>query len=338
MNQHEFDKLLEKYLTGACNAEQEKLIRDWQENQLRNSPLELEPEEKNKIQSRLWKKIAGHTVAKTTSHSLSRSRYFLLKGSIAASLLIVIACAYFLFLSKENRVQMAVQQIASSGDIEVKNTSKTSREIMLEDGTIVLLKEKSSVSYPEHFGDKTRNIYLKGEAFFKIKRNPSLPFLVHTGELVTEVLGTMFNVKSYEESNAIEVSVVSGRVSVYEASDKPSNKRNGVILTPNQKMVFDKKSKKLTSGIVENPLAIIPPTTKIQFIFEETPIKEVLEKLSTAYGLEIVVENHDLYRCVLNADLNDLSLTTQLDLICKSVNANYEQRGTGIFINGKGCK
>jgi ferric-dicitrate binding protein FerR (iron transport regulator) len=75
----------------------------------------------------------------------------------------------------------------------------------LEDGSEVQLNPNSTISYPEHFGQKTRTVYLKGEAFFSIKRNPAKPFVVHTGELVTEVLGTSFTIKSYENAKAIEV-------------------------------------------------------------------------------------------------------------------------------------
>jgi hypothetical protein len=64
----------------------------------------------------------------------------------------------------------------------------------------------------------------------------------------------------------------------------------------------------------------------------------VLKKLENAYGIQIIVENQMLNQCVFTADLNDLPLHTQLDLICKSVNASFEQRGTSIFINGEGCK
>jgi len=222
--------------------------------------------------------------------------------------------------------------------IEVKNTASNPRQIKLEDGSVVILKGNSSVTYPEHFGKQSRIVFLKGEAFFNVKRDPTKPFIVHTGELVTEVLGTSFTVKSYEDAQSIEVLVTTGRVSVYENSAKTSQKRNGVILTPNQQIVFDKVSRKLSPSIVEKPVVIQPPANPFVFIFEEACLPEVLKKLENAYGLEIVIENQALNQCIFTADLNELPLRTQLDLICKSVNASYEQRGTSIFINGEGCK
>jgi transmembrane sensor len=112
---------------------------------------------------------------------------------------------------------------------------------------------------------------------------------------------------------------------------------NGVILTPNQKIVFEKATKKMIPTIIENPIVVNPPETRTSFVFEETPLPEVLEKLKKAYAIEILVQNPAMNKCVFTADLNELSLYKQLDLICKAVNSTYEQRGTSIFINGDGC-
>lgn len=338
MNQYEFDKLLEKYLAGECNPEQEKLILKWQDNMLKNSELHLSEQEKEVIQGRLWDNIRVNAFGESMAQSRFKVIPTWLKWSVAASILLVAARFWFMNVPKHTEPIVKSQSTQLPDGVEVKNTSANPQEITLEDGSSVVLKASSSISYPEHFGSKTRSVFLKGEAFFKVKKDPTKPFIVHAGELITEVLGTSFTIKSYEDAKAIEVLVATGRVSVYENTEKSANSHNGLILTPNQKITFYKESKKLISGIVENPVAIKPPATVTAFVFEETPLPDVLEKLRNAYGLEIVVENHNLNQCVFTADLNDLPLHTQLELICKSVNATYEQRGTGIFINGEGCK
>lgn len=340
MNQHEFDKLLEKYLAGDCDSEEEKLIWEWQENMLKNSQLLLNSEEKEAIKKRLWSRIYSNTIGMYEEEmpSTSGKIFTILKWGVAAMLLIGLINIFLVMKNKKSDIVAETTQLQHISDIEVKNTSSTDSEIKLEDGTVVRLKKNSSISYPKHFGKETRNVYLKGEAFFKVKRDPNAPFIVHTGDLVTEVLGTSFNVKSYDNAKAIEVSVTSGRVSVYEQTEKSSDKKNGVILTPNQKVVFDKSSKKITPGIVENPVAITPITDKISFVFEDTPLPVVLQKLKDVYGIEIIVENQDMNQCAFTADLNDLPLNTQLELICRTVNARFEQRGTSYFISGEGCK
>lgn len=340
MNQHEFDKLLEKYLAGECDAEEEKLIWEWQENMLKNSQLLLNVDEKEAIKKRLWSRIYDNTIGigeeETTTSKIKL--FTILKWGVAAMLLIGLSNVFLLIKNKKSDDLTEFSTPQHSSDIEVKNTSNSDSEIKLEDGTVVKLKKNSSISYPKHFGKETRNVYLKGEAFFKVKRNPNAPFIVHTGDLVTEVLGTSFNVKSYDNSKAIEVSVTSGRVSVYEMTERSSYKKNGVILTPNQKVVFDKSSKRITPGIVENPIVLTPVTDKVNFVFEDTPLPVVLQKLEDVYGIEIIVENQDLNQCAFTADLNELPLFTQLELICRTVNARFEQRGTSFFVSGEGCK
>lgn len=340
MNQHEFDKLLEKYLAGECDAEEENLIWEWQDNMLKNSQLLLNSDEKEAIKKRLWSRIYSNAIGMYEEEMPSRpgKAYTILKWGIAAMLMIGLINIFLMMKNKKSEVLAEVSQTQNASDIEVKNTSSTDSEIKLEDGTVVKLKKNSSISYPKHFGKETRNVYLKGEAFFKVKRNPNAPFIVHTGDLVTEVLGTSFNVKSYDNSKAIEVSVTSGRVSVYEMTEKLSDKKNGVILTPNQKVVFDKSSKKITPGIVENPIAMTSVADKVSFVFEDAPLPVVLQKLKDVYGIEIILENQDLNQCAFTSDLNDLPLTTQLELICRTVNARFEQRGTSYFISGEGCK
>lgn len=332
MNQYEFDKLLERYLAGQCSAEEELQLNEWADKTLLESDAKLSTTEQKKLEKQLWKRI--------------RSRVFPIKfyqhrWVMAASVLIAVAAFAFWGMKQSDEFTFFEPKetlVNRLGVIEMKNTSDKPQKIRLEDGSEVVLKVQSSISYPEHFNDKTRNVYLKGEAFFHVKRNPSKPFIVHTGDLVTEVLGTSFTIKAYDEVKSIEVLVATGKVSVYEDAGKSTKHRNGVILTPNQKIVFDKESKKLSPSLVENPVIVNPPKEPIEFIFEESPLASVLERLREAYQIEFIIENHQLTTCSFTADLNGLSLHTQLDLICKSINANYEQRGTVIFINGVGCK
>ena len=335
MTQHQFNTLMAKYLTGSCTAEEEQLVEQWSASMLQHTNLMLAPDEKQVVEKRLWVRIRQSTMPRP---SLIRSLWFQL--SMAASVLLLAGLGW---LSYNHPISLSGGNspvaIAPKGVIQIRNTSDKPRKITLEDGSLVILKVNSSISYPEHFGDKTRSVLLEGEAFFNVQKNPTKPFVVHTGELVTEVLGTSFTIRSYEHTPSIEVRVVSGRVSVYEnATNRSSQRRNGVILTPNQRAIFDKASRKLESSLVENPVVIHPPTHPQRFMFDETPLPTVLMELEKAFGVEILLENQDLTKCILTADLVDLPLHSQLDLICKSVNATYQQRGTVIFINGEGCQ
>ncbi|RIV21192.1 DUF4974 domain-containing protein [Fibrisoma montanum] len=335
MNQHEFNVLLEKYLAGHCSEEEEKLLQAWSDDVLQQNNLSLQPAEKVEIEKRLWTRIRHSTFGQ---QSIIRPLWYRIGIAAAMALLLGLGWYFIRFDGgSTNSTDLAIAQ--PKGVVRIQNTSDKPQQVTLEDGSLVILKQASSLSYPEHFGSKTRSVILEGEAFFNIKRDPTKPFVVHTGELVTEVLGTSFTIKSYDHTPSIEVRVTTGRVSVYEnRTGGAASTRNGVILTPNQRAVFDKSTRQLSSGLVEHPVVIHPPATTQSFVFEETPLPTVLKSLERAFGVEVVLENQALAACVLTADLTELPLYAQMDLICKSVNATYEQRGTVLFVNGEGCR
>lgn len=334
MNLFEFHELQEKYLEGKCTPQEEKLILDWSDDIMqKSSPAPITAKEQNVLKKKIWKKIEESTQINPIQ-KLFHNYTFKIGLGIAASLLILLLGWPFFRKSQEKQTLLA-ENTNTETVIEVKNTSKKEQIVYLEDGSSVKLKAESSISYPEHFGNTNRSIYLKGEALFDIKHNPSKPFRVYTGDLITEVLGTSFIIESYEDAKSIEVAVLRGKVSVYEA-EKSANNRNGVIVTPNQKITYFKESRKLIPRIVEDPKVILPFQNQQAFIFEEVALPIVLKRLGDAYGIEIFIENQHLKESIFTGDLNDLPLQTRLDLICKSINASFEQRGTSIFITGEG--
>jgi ferric-dicitrate binding protein FerR (iron transport regulator) len=331
MNQYDFQKTLKKYLAGQQTPEEEDFILE----HFKNDPLEesaVFENEKEVIGKRIKKKLFAGTIDEPL---LVRLRPWF---AAAASVIVALGCWYFLRRDSDFEKISRLDPTMNESVIEVKNTSGKPQSIPLEDGSVVVLKKNSSISFPEHFGKKNRLVFLHGEAFFQIKRNPAKPFIVSTGTLMTKVLGTSFNVKSYDESSSVEVQVKTGRVSVYEGADNKTVNRNGVILTPNQQIIFDKKSKKIELSIIENPLMVIPVSeTEHGFSFSEVPVKNVFAALEKSYGIDIVLENDSTDSCLFTGDLNGLTLFQQLDLICKSANIAYERRGTALFVQGAGC-
>ncbi|CAN5913395.1 FecR family protein [soil metagenome] len=339
MNQYQFDKLLEKYLEGECTPREEKFIVEWQENLTKTSSLSLPGTEKRVIKKRVWKRLQ--------QNSLKQGRIIFwdntwVKLGIAASLLVALGSLSLFRSGSESDDALPIAatagQEAVAGDIEVKNTSAHDQEVRLMDGSLVILKKNSSIHYAKDFGLKTRTVSLTGEAYFEVKKDPGKLFIVYAGELVTEVLGTSFIIKSYGEDKATEVSVLTGKVSVYENQAEPVKVRSGIILTPNQKTTYNKEDKKLIPGIVEQPAMLHSPASSHALAFEEAPLPAVLKTLESTYGLELWMENQKLNNCVFTGDLNGLPFPTQLELICKAINATSEQRGTAIFIKGKGCE
>jgi len=328
MNGFDYDLLMEKYLTGNVTREEEAMLEKYlEENPVQSSDVLLY--EKNEIGERIKKKLFANTIKKPMKPVFYRM--------LAAAIIIIVSGLVLYFVPDKNNYLSAVTTALSDRNeaFEVKNTSRKPQHVTLEDGSEIILQPDSKLSYPEHFGDRKRLVYLKGEAFFKVKRNPSKPFVVSTDNLVTQVLGTSFNVKSY--SGSVEVQVATGKVSVYEVTESNAASKNGVILTPNQKITFDKASRKMELGIVKNPVMLKTTSDIPQFNYTEVPVTGIMEALESTYGINIVVEGDVLKNCLFTGDLNDLPMFQQLQLICRSVNVEYEQRGTSVFVFGEGC-
>lgn len=332
MNQQEFNQLLKRYLEGQTTEHEERLLMEWYESPANQVELHLPEAQKEGIEKRMWQVIRGQIQPSVSSRIV---RLAWLSG-IAACL--VLGTLWLYTQSRTEPESLVATLVKGQMGIEVRNTNASEQEVALPDGTTVLLAQNSSLVYEKAFNASRREVYLTGEAFFNVKRDVTKPFVVHTGELNTEVLGTSFRIKQNEKGKTTEVSVRTGKVSVYTRKGDQPSERNGVIITPNQRVVYDASTRHITPGIVEKPLVILPKDElKTALVFQESSFEKVLAELTRLYGIEFIVSNPAVKDCHITADLNGLSLFTQLDLVCKSVDATYEKRGTVVFIDGDGC-
>ena len=129
--------------------------------------------------------------------------------------------------------------------IENVNTSGKPVKLVLPDKSVVELGAGSRIAYANNFdSSQTRDVYLLGEATFTVIKNPAHPFRVFANEIVTKVLGTSFTVRSFKKDSIIQVTVRTGKVSVYSQENTSNaetgspNQLGGIILTPNQELVY----------------------------------------------------------------------------------------------------
>jgi ferric-dicitrate binding protein FerR (iron transport regulator) len=222
-----------------------------------------------------------------------------------------------------------------------ENREAVAKTIFLSDGTSIVLQPSTSLKYPKFFKGDLREVYLTGEAFFEVKKDPARPFIVHANELVTRVIGTSFTIRNFDHEDVL-VRVKTGKVSVFKEQADDNTKKEaatleGVVLTANQQVLYAREQMKLTKSLVEDP-AVLVPLTKLDFEFTDTPIKEVFQRIENSYGVDIVYDEEALSSCFLNASLSDVALYDKLSLICKGIDATYEMMDSHIIIYGKGCK
>lgn len=229
--------------------------------------------------------------------------------------------------------------------IEQVNTSGKAINVVLADSSIVELGVNSRISYPRSFDSmSTRDVYLSGEAFFKVVKNPNLPFRVFSNELVTKVLGTSFKVRSFEKDSVIQVIVKTGKVSVYSQATTPEqetaapDKLGGIILTPNQQLTYRKEGQKFQKILLDQPSMIVPVMVDRNMIYEDTHVEDVFDQVSKAYGINIVYDADLLRNCTVTADLRNESFYDKLDLVCRAIGATYEVIDGQVVIQTSGCQ
>lgn len=182
------------------------------------------------------------------------------------------------------------------------------KEVVLSDGTKIIVNSNSALSYPTEFIGVTREVVLKGEAFFDVAENKELPFIVNTNEgMNIKVLGTTFNVKSYPEDQIIETTLVTGKVEVVERNDNKT-----VFLYPSQRATYVKTDDKLIIDKVNTEKYISWKDGKL--IYDETPLREVIKGLERAYNIKFKVKSKELLDYKYKGVFDNLSIIEVIEL------------------------
>lgn len=342
MSKHHFHTLLSRYRQGKCTDQEKSLVEQWL-SLIDTEKPNLSQVDNRQIENRIWSAIQQKQ--RTTDNV--RKLYFYPSWRWVAAALVILGVAWgsYRWIGELPLDNNKMVSHLSNGLLMRANNTSESMAFRLEDGTEIHLSPQSSLEYPTQFDGNKREVFLKGKAFFKVARNPQKPFLVYTGDVVTKVLGTSFWINTGENNQAVEVSVLSGKVSVFQRdarSDYVSEKvKSGVILTPNQKVKYTEGSQAFETSLVEKPVLIAnnegQTPKEVPFVFDDAPLSDVVGQLEKAYGIEIILENEQLKSCLFTADITKQPLFTKLDLLCASLNAGYEVRGTKILVSGNGC-
>jgi transmembrane sensor len=240
--------------------------------------------------------------------------------------------------------QSLIGKVEQTDWTQYLNKTGKPRDVKLPDGSIVMLSPGAQLAVHKAFNIKNRDVRLLGEASFDVHRDPSRPFFVYSGDIITKVLGTTFQVRAGDPGQPVQVTVQSGMVTVYrqEAKDLSNVSPNrGVILTPNQKATYFPDNKQFVTSITEDPQPIAAAAEKVtapSLVFEDVPIGEVIRQLEVIYGMDIELEQESLSRCPFTGNLTHQALYTKLELLCGTINGSYEVRGTRILVTGKGCQ
>ncbi|MBW1658547.1 FecR family protein [Flavobacterium quisquiliarum] len=295
-----------------------------------------------------WQRIEQREALSQETLKIKRLRTIRYWGTgIAAAILVGLFSAWFFkndILPHDNIVTYnELVEENNEGLVEQTNNTEKSQTITLSDGSSVLLQPNSKLSYPKIFTGNERKVYLSGEGFFEISKNPKKPFFVYANEIVTRVVGTSFRIKAYPDQQNVEVLVRTGKVRVKSNDMVRSVENEEIILLPNQAVRFARKDfvfNKITN-ITADPILVNSVTNieQLSFEFTDIPVAQILETIEQAYLVDIDFPNDKLKDCRLTTSLSDQPLAEKLKIICKSIgnDTNYEMNGNQIVITTSGC-
>lgn len=261
---------------------------------------------------------------KTTSNPFQAKQIFLRSRlRIAASLLLLITASFLIYNTLNKQQSDTIKMLTASAGTSAKT-------VELADGSTVYLNKNSQLIYPQKFNADTRNVQLKGEAFFEVEHNPQKPFSVNTDKETITVLGTSFNIQMKSE-NLTSVYVATGKVEV-----KQQKSQNKVILVKGEKVLSDIDDSTLTqSKANDNELAW--HTRKLTF--SGTSMQEIRQLLEKYYSVKIIIENLGLSSCTIdNYSFENEPIETVLEDLSTILSFETEKKGINEFIiKGGGC-
>ena len=222
--------------------------------------------------------------------------------SIAASFaLLVVSAFHFIDLS---RPELVWYEVAAVPDAKTK--------IVLPDSSTVWLNANARLVYPRSFEDVNRKVSISGEAFFQVRKDKNHPFIVDIGKLQVEVLGTSFNVMTDTYNDEIRISLLEGKVALYEKGQ--SSKSAKILISPIR---------------MDNVMSWITG----KFSFEDNTLAEIGEELERAFHVKIHIENEAIRKKTFNATFEDKeTLDEILSILQISAKYKMEKKRGEIYI------
>ncbi|GAA4302540.1 FecR family protein [Aestuariibaculum suncheonense] len=194
-------------------------------------------------------------------------------------------------------------------------------ELTLSDGTNVSLNSGTTIKYPTKFiKGKNRQVYLSGEAYFDVAHDEDHPFIVNAEALNVQVLGTEFNVSSYQDDFITNVVLVKGKVSLSEEDD--AEKVNSVVILPGTKGVFNKELGSIETSTVNTDL--YTAWMHGELVFRNTSFNDILKKIERHYNVKVINKNKALSKEVFNARFNNQPIDSVLSYLNDSYNIKYK--------------
>jgi ferric-dicitrate binding protein FerR (iron transport regulator) len=250
---------------------------------------------------------------------------------VAAVLVILIGIGRLFIKPIDKRIQ------SDTSLFEIISPRGSKTQVLLPDGSKVWLNSESKIQYFNNFNQSGREVFLEGEGYFEVKKNPDKPFIVTASDIRIKALGTIFNIKAYPEEKTIETTLVEGKLEVESGISGKVNKL--ATLEPNQKVTFFKKNEAVPEQKnieekkkVENALPVKSGLDKIIsnekvdpslitswknniLYFDNENFQDLALKLERRFGVTIHFENENLKQMRFTGKFRDIIIEQVLEAL-----------------------
>ena len=294
-----------KHLLGETSPEEDLAVKRWQEEdashrdyywqlqQIWESSKAIAAEsavDENEAWENFQQRIAK---GKENATIIKKNRFSWMKVAASVVLLIGISFVTYLIVNKKTAVKELI--------------AKTDQNVLIDtlsDGSVVTLNKKSSIAYPNKFNRNTREITLKGEAFFNVAPDKKKPFIITVNDVQVTVVGTSFNVKN--ENGKTEVIVETGVVRITK------NGKTTELGAGEKLVVADKDGAVVKEEVTDK---LYDYYRSKEFVCDDTPLWKLVEVLNDAYNSNIVIAKKELSNLRINTTFNNESLDKVLEVI-----------------------
>ncbi len=334
--------LIKKYLDGQCSPEELKQVRAilkkddaqqlfdqiWDEEWA----YQINPRQNNATsqQQQRWKQMLDQRIFEDASVPTPQIKPFYQRNQFwryaAVWLVLILGVAFWQVSSKK---ETTVEQTFAF--TEMQNPKGQRTQIILPDSSIVYLGAMSKIRFAKKFASNIREVALEGEAFFEVTKNPKKPFIIHTGNISTQVLGTSFKIDAFA-GQPIKVLVSTGKVRV----DRHINHQIQPIamLLPGEMVTWNENTAKKVLANVD--VTEVTGWKDGKLHFDETKLADIAKILERWYNVNIEIANPTLAKRLIKVNLTtNISIVKIMNILSVAGDFHYQINGKEIHINNK---
>ena len=313
-------ELLEQYHLGLCSAAEKAAVEDW----LSTASIQTDFPEDTDLQlmeDQEWDSL---------SHRLNlnkKPRLVIFKTwmrvAAAACFAVLIGTGALLYVLRDSG-QGTARNLTASKFLEVKTGKGEKLNHTLPDGTVVQLNAQSSLKYPEHFSGSSRVLDFSGEGFFVVAKDANRPFIIHTAQTITRVLGTSFNLKAYPEEQETAIVVTEGKVSFSDQGMKQS-----VLVNPDQCGTYTAGKSLVSSNVYAAKYAA---WKEGKLVFDNEKLSAVALKMERWFNVKVIIERPGLKEDRFSGKFDQPTLSGVMHSLSVAIQFKYKTEKNMISI------